>query len=209
MQYQVVEVFSGQVEESLFEKIKDFCRLAYSEQKHEARDNMVVEDWQNKPSSLLYLLQTEKRFTQEKGGLQLLLSPDNAIVAVSGYYQSDFHPAIYIMGVRSWVLKEHRFNLLIAQYLLPYQLEKIKSRSADAAIISFNESTSSFAKLIERSNKNSEAPLKFFFGENYPDIYKDMRLWKDPVKIKNVKQWILIKKISQNDFDWNSIIWND
>ncbi|MBY0554288.1 hypothetical protein K2P97_07150 [bacterium] len=209
MQYKVIEVFSGQIEESLFEKIKDFCRLAYSEQKHEARDNMVVEGWQNQTSSLLYLLQIEKRFMPSIGGLQLLLTSDNAIVAVSGYYRSDFHPSIYIMGVRSWVLKEHRFNLLIAQYLLPYQLEKIKARAADAAIISFNESTSSFAKLIERSNKNSDAPLKFFFGENYPDIYKDMRLWKDPVKIKNVKQWILIKKLSQNEFDWNSIRWTD
>lgn len=206
MKYKILEIHSENVSPEVFEKLKLFCQLAVDENKHEARNNMQVEDWESNPSSLLYLLMIEKRFSKSCGGLQLLVE-DNEIIAVSGYYRSDFSAEIYLMGVRSWVLKKQRFNLLVASHLLPFQLKQIEIRGGCSAAISFNESTKSFGKLIERSNRNSEAKLKFFFGENYPEIYKDMILWDRPVRIKNVKQWVLIKKIKLSDFDWNSINW--
>jgi hypothetical protein len=110
--------------------------------------------------------------------------------------------------VRSWVIKQFRHNLLIAEHLLPYQLQELSKRKADFAVITFNESTKAFAKLIERSNKNAEANRKFFFADKYPQIYRDMQLWPEPVKIKNVKQWILIKKLSNTHFDWSKLNWN-
>ncbi len=73
--------------------------------------------------------------------------------------------------------------------------------------MTFNEATKSFAFLIQRSNKNLELTNKFFFGKEYPDIYKDMILISEPLKIINVKQWVLIKKISASNFDWSTITW--
>ena len=189
------------------EKIINFCQQAYNENKHEARTNMSVENWQNSPASLLYVLIIEKRFSRQNGGLQLLINAQDDIVALGGYYRSDFNDNIYLMGVRTWVLKQFRHELLVAEYLLPYQLSEIQKKLGHFAVISFNESTRSFAKLIGRSNKNPDAKLKFFFDKKYPDIYKDMVLWKSPVKIKNVKQWILVKKLSDSSFDWNSLNW--
>lgn len=206
MNYKVIEVHSENVAPEILEQVITFCRLAVDENKHEARTNMQVEDWESNTSSLLYLLLTEKRFSKGCGGLQLLMNNDE-IAAVSGYYRADFNEGVYLMGVRSWVLKTHRFNLLVAKYLLPYQLAEIRKRGGHTAAISFNDSTRAFTKLIERSNRSADAKLKFFFGENYPDIYKDMILWEKPVKIKEVKQWVLIKKLAPCDFDWNTINW--
>ena len=97
--------------------------------------------------------------------------------------------------------------MLIAKYLLPYQLEKIKNLGAHTVAITFNDATKPFAKLIERSNKNSESKNKFFFGREYPDIYKDMTFLNEPMRIKNVKQWVLIKQISPSQFNWAQLRW--
>lgn len=206
MKYTILEVNSESVTDDLIEVIKNLCQEALAENKHEARTNMEIDNWQNISSSLLYLLLIEKRFTPGNGGLLLLLEGSKAI-GVSGYYRSDFDSGIFLMGVRSWILKKYRFNLLIAKYLLPYQLEKIKNLGAHTVAITFNDATRPFAQLIERSNKNSESKNKFFFGSEYPDIYKDMTFLNEPMKIKNVKQWVLIKQISPSDFNWSQLRW--
>lgn len=209
MSYTIVEIFSDESALEHKKALLDFCILAGAESKHDAAANMQADDWENNTASLLFLIYKEKRFKKENGGLFLLYN-SSKIVAVSGFYRSDFSSDIFVLGVRTWVLKEHRHHLLIANYLLPRQIEAAKKLSAAAAVITFNDSTKSFAKLIERSNKNPEAPLKFFFGDNYPDLYKDMRLWPHPVKIKNVKQWILIKVFSPSfHYDWTALQWAD
>ena len=124
MSYKVVEIHSESVTPEILEQLMTFCRLAVDENKHDARNNMQAEGWESNTSSLLYLLLTEKRFSKSRGGLQLLMN-ENVIAAVSGYYRADFNEGVYLIGVRSWVLKTHRFNLLIAEYLLPFQLEEI------------------------------------------------------------------------------------
>ena len=87
MKYKILEIHSENVSPEVFEKLKLFCQLAVDENKHEARNNMQVEDWESNPASLLYLLMIEKRFSKSCGGLQLLVE-DNEIIAVSGYYRS-------------------------------------------------------------------------------------------------------------------------
>ncbi len=206
MPYSIVEIDSDNISDEILQQLKNLCTEAVSEDKHEASANMQIENWQETPNSLLYILLIEKRFTKNHGGL-LLLFKDSRVIAVSGYYRSDFDPGIFLMGVRSWVLKKDRFNLLIAKYLLPYQFEKIKALNAHTVAITFNDSTKSFAQLIERSNKNLTIKNKFFFGTDYPDFYKDMVFLKEPLKIKNVRQWVLIKKIHAYDFDWSSLHW--
>lgn len=206
MEYTIVEVNSESVTDEIINVIKNLCQEALAENKHEARTNMQIDNWQNISSSLLYLLLIEKRFTPRNGGLLLLMEGPKAI-GVSGYYRSDFDSGIFLMGVRSWVLKKYRFNLLIAKYLLPYQLEKIKNLGAHTVAITFNDATKPFAKLIERSNRNSKSKNKFFFGSEYPDIYKDMTFLDEPMKIKNVKQWVLIKQLSPSNFNWSQLRW--
>lgn len=208
MSYRVLEVFSEEVPEGLFKKIKDFCGEAMSEDKHEARKNMHAEDWQNHKSSLLYLLMIEKRFSSQNGGMHFLFQ-DDKIVACSGYYRSDFDPHIFLMGVRSWTLKEHRMQLLLTHEIIPLQLEQIKQKQGKIAVVSFNEATSSFVKLIERANQKKSGKTKLFFGDRYPDFYKDMTSLDFAVNIKGAKQWILIKKIEDYNFDWKQIAYKE
>ncbi len=197
-------MYSDNYSEVQLSRLEKFSMLAGQEEKQVASVNMDIRNWEQNNASLLYLLLREKRFSKEKGGLFTLLNKDE-VIAVSGFYQSDFNPEVYVFGCRSWVLKEHRLNLLIAEKLLPAQLVAIEHLGGKAAIISFNESTKAFAKLIERSNKSIESTKKFFFGERYPGLYHDMILHQNPVFIKNSKQWILIKYLKSFKYDWKEL----
>ena len=204
-----VEVFySDQYTSDQLSQLEEFCKSSGREEKHASSVNMVFEGWEQNTASLLYLFLKEKRFTIARGGLCCLYA-DGKIIAVSGFYRSDFHPEIFLFGVRSWVLKEHRLNLLIAEKLLPIHLEQIKKHRGKIAVLSFNESTRAFMKLIERSNQDKTQKKKFFFGDRYPELYHDMKAYPKPVKIKNSKQWILIKELEPLNFDWSTLEYND
>lgn len=181
-----------------------FCRIAGQESKHPASVNMDSSNWKTNKASLLYLLLIEGRFKKSNGGLYCYYEQDE-IIAVSGFYKSDFDPDIYLCGVRSWVLKKYRLNLLLTEKIIPLQLEEISKRTGKAAVISFNDSTKSFAKLVERSNKSPESKIKLFFGNRYPKMYEDMIFHEKPVIIKNTKQWILVKYLQPHPFDWSSL----
>ena len=195
-------IFSDDYRPESLEKLKTFCQQAEKETKHASSTNMDFTTWETNTASLLYIFLREKRFRKEDGGL-LLLYENEDVIAVSGFYRSDFHSDIFILGVRSWVLKDRRFNLLIGEQLLPIQIEEILKKGGKLAVLTFNDATKSFAKLIERSNRDPEAQSKFFFGERYPELYKDMVFYPNPVRIKNTRQWILIKTLKPFEFDWS------
>lgn len=200
-----VEVmYSDEYTEDQLSRLEKFCTLAGQESKQAASVNMDSRHWEQNNASLLYLFLKEGRFSRSQGGLYTLLN-DGEMIAVSGFYRADFHPEVFVFGVRSWVLKEFRLNLVVAENLLPEQLKEIEIRGGKAAILSFNESTKAFAKLIERSNKSAESKRKFFFGERYPDLYRDMIFYEKPVLLKNSKQWILIKYLKPFQYDWSQL----
>ena len=205
---QIKILYSDKYDAKELKDLEIFCAEAGLEKEHEASANMDAKNWQNNKASLLYLLLIEKRFITGHGGLYCLYKNEE-IIAVSGYYRSDFHAEIFLFGVRSWVLKKYRLNLIIAEKFLPHHLKDIKNLKGQIAIISFNETTKSFAHLIARANRSSQASSKFFFGDRYPGIYRDMIFYPQPVCIKNSKQWILIKKLDQMDFDWSKIVWKE
>lgn len=206
MSYRVRQIFSDSPTTEEINLVTSFCAESATDSKQVAAQNMAVENWEDNPASLLYLLLIEKRFSQGRGGLFLLFDEDK-VVAISGYYQSDFDSATYVMGVRSWVLKEHRHHLLISDYLLPQQLKECQGLGARNIILTFNTHTKPFAHLIERGNKNPDQKTKFFFGDKFPEVYEGMVFYKHPVKIKNSKQWIMIKSLAPHDFDWSLIHW--
>ena len=198
-------VYSGEISENLFSKIFSFCQKAEVEIKHNASRNMDTRNWHTNTSSLLYLLMIEKRFAKGLGGL-VIVEQNNEIIACSGFYRSDFNPNVYFIGVRSWVLKNYRFNLIIAEVCLPAQIRICTQYGAKVIAISFNEQTRPFVKLIERANSTTQT-TKFFFGDNYPDIYKEMLSVPFPIKLKGVKQWILFKNLEPYFVNWDSLKW--
>lgn len=201
-------LFSDEYSDEQLARLEKFCSIAGQESKHAASVNMDSRQWEENNASLLYLFLKEKRFKKNQGALYALVD-QNDIIAVSGFYQADFSPEVFVFGVRSWVLKEHRLNLLVAENLLPAQLKEIETLGGKAAILSFNESTKAFAKLIERSNKNTDSKKKFFFGDRYPQLYQDMIFHEKPVLLKNSKQWILIKYLKPFQYDWSQLEINE
>lgn len=198
---EVLTVYSGEVTKEIFDQLFEFCRQAEQETRHEQHLNMRTQCWESDQRSLLYLLMTEQRFKRSNGGL-CLLREDGKVTAVSGFYRSDLHADIWVMGVRSWVLKGERFQLKVARCLLPKHLEEMKALGAKMAIITFNEETRPFQLLIQHANDSLVRGAKVlrFFGpvENYPEIYHDMWARPSPVWIKKTKQWLLVKRLDPN-----------
>jgi hypothetical protein len=201
-------IYSDQVTPQLSEDLIRFCEQAEIEKKHAAAANMST-DWENSPNTLLYLLHTEKRFSQDKGGLCIYREGEGQkIIAVSGFYQSHFCESIFVLGVRSWVLKGHRFQLTIAHKLIPIQIREVRALGAKQVILSFNDSTKAFYDLIIRAN-NSKTKM-FFFNEKYPETYLNFYPIEFPVKINNTRQWVLVIDLDSDfHFDWRTIQWKE
>lgn len=180
-----------------------FCREV-EQSSPDIATNWKVTDWQLEPASLFHVLLIQKRF--DTGGLCLLYE-NQKIIAISGFYKSDIHPDIHIFGARAWVLKEKRMNLLIAENILPVQIEMMCHNQAKMGLITFTDRTKRFAELIKRSNENYvEGKPLFFFGDRYPQLYRDMIMLEFPITVNHVKQWALVKKFDQSfDFDFNTI----
>lgn len=198
----IVEVVHSSIDPKRLQDLINFCKMV-EQTEPDIANNWKVTDWQLTPASLFHVLLIQKRF--DTGGLCLLYE-DDQIVAVSGFYQSDIHPSIHVFGARAWVLKEKRRNLIVAEHILPIQVQRMIANGADMGIISFTDRTKRFAELIKRTNENFvEGKSVFFFGDRYPSLYRDMTMLDFPVTINHTKQWILIKKFSDFEFDFHQI----
>lgn len=178
----------------------DFCKKASLDTSMPAHKNMWKEDWQQDPSTLPYLLEIEKRFSDDNGEF-VVLTHGKEIVACSGAYRSDFSDMIAIVGVRSWVNAEYRSRFLLGKYLYPAHVEWAKNNNFKQVVITFNEYNEKLKNVFLRNGlgviKNRKPTSLFFNGVNELDF---------PVKIKNTRQFILYEKLDPNwDFDYQTI----
>lgn len=200
-------VYSDQIGADKIAELTEFCRLAEMETTQPVVGNMATTFSRNR-ASLLYLLLEEKRFLSDRGGLLMGYDQNGDLVGVSGFYRSDFCPELFLVGVRSWIIKGHRFQLYLATEFIPRQLEAAEKLGAQAMAISFNEGNKAFHSLIERAQRSPGK--RFFFHGKYPQLYHDIRCLPFQVNIKNTKQWVIYKYLHPNfSYDWEQIRWRD
>jgi hypothetical protein len=161
--------------------------------------NYMIDEWEKKPGSLLYVFLKEKRFTRDKGGL-LLLKENQKICGFSAFYQSPFHPDIYILGVRTLVSVEFRHNLLLSTYFIPKQLELIKGRAKLALFTFDTNKPNNIYNIFQKGRLNLFLKNKL---SSFPH-WENLKSVNYPVYIQNTLQNVLYLKLDQNfDYDWN------
>lgn len=180
------------------EKFFDWLKVESLEDSKPAHENMWDDDWINCPNTLPYILEETHRFKLDNGKFFVLVDKDT-IVGCSGVYVSniDFH--IAIAGVRTWIAKGYRNQVLLKQYFFPAQRKWSIEQECKQVMLTFNDYNKSLIKIFRMNkHKRVEGDL-FYLGFNELTF---------PVTIMNTKQWVVYETLDTNfNFDWKLIEW--
>ena len=89
-----VEHFPGDaIPEGAFEDLLEFCKIAETEKKQPAHENMSTANWQNRPETLLHTLHIQGRYNTGIGQFSSV-RVDDKLAGVSGCYEYDVDPSI-------------------------------------------------------------------------------------------------------------------
>jgi len=166
-------------------------------------ENYSDVDWGNNPKCLLYKLLKTNIFGQNHGGL-ILLYDNNDIVHLSGFNRSEFHPEVFICGVRTLTRKDHRHKLYMSTYTVPAQTNHVLKLGGRMTIYCFDKNKSMY-RIFTKNKFNLF--LKNKINEfDIESIYKGLTPYEDPVYINYTVHNVLYKMLD-NDFifNWNLI----
>jgi hypothetical protein len=136
----------------------------------------------------------------KEAGCFHVLVDDGNIIGCGGAYLSTFCEDVALLGCRSWLTKEARNKSIIRDVLLPIQRSwAVNVKNAKVVALSFNDYNKNLRELfrrrvVKRAERSHE--MMFFRNENVLDF---------PVLIQHVPQWIIYEKMTDWDFDWESI----
>jgi len=168
----------------------------------EHNDNYAVDNWESKPSSFLYVFLKTARFNEGNGGI-ILVEDDDKLCGISGFNRSDFHPDIYILGVRTLIDRDYRKNLFMSTYFIPAQIELIKN-FAKMIIFLFDTQDKFNLYTVFCSGKLN----LFLFNKlkEFDHIWGNLKALEYPVYINYINQNLLYIKLEKNfDFDWKTL----
>lgn len=173
-------------------------------------ENYSDVDYSNNNRSLLYKFHHTDIFTSNRGGLVLIYN-SGRLVQVSGYNRSDFHPDIFICGVRTITLPEFRHNLYMSTYNVPLQTQLVTELGGKMMVYCFDTSQSKSVYNLVVNNK-----FNLFLrnrGSEFTDhalIYRDLTALEFPVWINYTLQNVLYKLLDPDfKFDWSTITVNN
>ncbi len=178
-----------------FEQLLEFCK--YQKDDSKPSNNMWSEDWEKDSSTLLYILNTNERFSNDRGMFHLLYDDEN-IIGCGGVYISDFSPRVAIAGVRTWVDKKYRNLQYIKNYILVENKNWAVKRYVDVIALSFNYYNKNLIKLFTKGMKLGTRTENHIFHNNF-------NMLEFPVMIRNTPQWVIYENLSDYRFDWESI----
>jgi hypothetical protein len=139
----------------------------------------------------------KERFVND--GCFLVLVDDDEIIGCSGAYVSNFSKDVALLGCRSWLVKHARSKSYVRDLLLPLQRSWAIMRQTKVVALSFNDYNKNLRELFRRSlvkRTRREQHMMFFNNINVLDY---------PVIIQHVPQWVIYEKLTDWDFNWNSI----
>jgi hypothetical protein len=190
--FTIKSVFDQDYHLSHKELLLNYFYRAYQEKDHPGHVNMWDENWEEKSFTLPYLIYKSERFRNGNGDMHIILDEQDNIIANAGVNISDFDPLVALSGVRSWINKEYRTQLLIGKYILPVQLSWAKEKNLKTIAISFNDYNKNLIKHITRSGlgiKKRRGPHSMFYNGQYEVEF--------PVTINYTKQWVVYHKIDE------------
>lgn len=176
------------------DKLFEFCKDGLNDSKMPASENMDVDNWENKPHTLLHTLFRQRRFDRENRAGYLVVDTGKKYIAGSGFYPLEEDPNVCLISVRTYIIKTERGHLLNGYYLLPKQIELATNLNYKSVIITFNKYNLWLKDSIERANKNRSKIL----GKRIPESYKGWNSLNHTINIQYTKQWCLYKHIDNN-----------
>jgi hypothetical protein len=175
----------------------EFLKQASIETTQPAHVNMYDINWNNKPNTLMYILENTERF-KINGFYQILFDGDK-VIASGGVYASEFSKDIAILGTRTWIHKDHRHKLISREYLLPNEKKWAIERGFKAIALTFNQYNKNLIKLWHRSRLGESRSIR----EHRHFGFNGVTEIEFPVTIQFTKQWIIYEKLDEDFyFDW-------
>jgi hypothetical protein len=179
----------------VFYEVMHFCKRQLDDS--EVSNNMWIPQWRSDPSTLLYILKRNDRFSGNQGRFHLLYD-DEKIIGCGGVYISDFSPRVAIAGVRTWIDKDYRNFQYMKDFILIENRNWAIEQSIDVVALSFNYYNKNLIKLFTRGQKIGTRTDRHMF-------YKNFNVVESPVMIRNMPQWIIYENLTDYRFDWNQI----
>lgn len=203
MEEKITVIEYKDLDEKMKKNFLIFCEDASLDPYLPAAENMYSEDWQNQEHTLPFILEKTSRFDAPIGTFHVLTVNDN-IVACAGVYRSDFDEDVAILGCRTWVHEYYRHRLFVRNYILPVQKKWAIENNCRVLAITFNDYNKNLIKTFQRlrMGENSER-----LGSRTDEhlFFKNMNVIEYPVLVKNTLQWVAYEKLTDYDFDWESI----
>lgn len=197
--------------QDLDEKMKKnfflFCEDASLEPYMPAATNMYDADWENQPHTLPYILEKTDRFKAPNGVFHIL-TVDNKFVACAGAYISEFDDKVALLGVRTWVHEFYRHRLVVREHVLPLQKKWAIDKGCEVVALTFNDYNKNIIKAFQRI-RLGEHTGRLDNRTTEHVFFNDMNVLDYPVTIKNTAQWVAYEKLTDYDFDWESIKANE
>lgn len=180
-----------------YELLKSLCICASQDTRLPA-ENMIWEDWESTPASLMHTLAIQKRFDPPRGDF-CITSCDGIPTAASGCYISDWSDRVMVIGTRTWTNPIFRDSWWHGEYFLPEQFRLAKDLGCAAVVLTFNEYNSLLKSFLQRIVQGKAVSL----GSKNAAFYKDIYFYNDLYFIKNINQSIAVKLIActKEDFD--------
>ncbi len=150
----IVRSFSSEEleQDSIFmDKLTAFIRNEIVDGETLFSDNYSLENWRDNPASFFYQLFISKKYKKNNGRFFFLLT-NEAIIAFSGIYKSEFEKKIAIAGSRAWTSLQCRdVRKLQNKYLLPAQEKWARENEVEELIITFNIENKRLFDYVARS----------------------------------------------------------
>lgn len=180
-----------------------FLMRAHEKTANPANVNMWDVDWKSKANTLPYKLYVEGTFNDPKGVLFIAFDEGN-IIGCSGAYVSEFDTQLLIAGVRTWISNDYRNLQIPREYFLPAQKQWAIDRKINAIALSFNEYNKNIITAFNRKRLGEVRSKR----EPHHMFYNGVNEVPFPVTIQHTKQYVIYEKLTDWDFDWESIRYN-
>jgi len=172
------------------EKIIAFCDEAIADTRPGAQ-NMSPIDWENNPSSFLYLLYCEKRYDGEGNGY-VICEKDDKIICGSGFSASDIDEKMTHLSSRSYTIpgiRVPRIHGAIHDFAVDTSIEAGRY----GAFSSLNEYNKRFVEgYLYLNDPKNHKQYHVVDGKHYakPGVRIHPMEAAGPLRLKGTKQWI-------------------
>lgn len=162
-----------------------------------AVENMWSDDWGNQANTLPHILKYSDKFSGNSGAFHLILD-GSKIVGCGGVQIAHFNNKIALAGIRTWLNREYRNQMLIARYLLPAHKAWALEHNCKQVALSFNEYNKNLTRPFTRTRAGEAGnrisrrteDMMFYSGVNELDF---------KVYIQYTPQWVIYEQL---DCDW-------